>query len=143
MIADFVSAEFGWLRSKDGLRNARRIFRPGKNRDGYFTNEDVLHQSKDAAAILQAEYPEYEHVFIFDNATTHRKRYDHAISARHMPKFTPKDMAHNWYATKYRTVNGEKIKEQCRMGDATFLGEPQALYYPADHPSTTIVGRLG
>ena len=31
MIADFVSADFGWLTSLDGTKSARRIIRPGKN----------------------------------------------------------------------------------------------------------------
>jgi hypothetical protein len=41
MVADFVSADFGWLQSPDGTKNARRVMKPGKNRDGYFTSEDI------------------------------------------------------------------------------------------------------
>lgn len=46
MIADYVSADFGWSpRSLDGTRSARRILRPGKNKDGYFACEDIEDQA--------------------------------------------------------------------------------------------------
>jgi hypothetical protein len=46
MVADYVSADFGWLRSSSpasdsgGERSARRILRPGVGRDGY----SILHE---------------------------------------------------------------------------------------------------
>jgi hypothetical protein len=96
MISDFFSAEFGWLRypdhdpmvdlEEDHDTAARKLFKAGKNRDGYFTHEDVIAQALKAAAIVKACWPEYDHVFIFDNAPTHSKRPDDALSARHMPK---------------------------------------------------------
>ncbi|KAJ7741568.1 hypothetical protein DFH07DRAFT_964918 [Mycena maculata] len=58
MVADFVSADYGWLRSKDGLESAQVIFRPGKNRDGYFSNEDILDQLAKAMDILEHDYPD-------------------------------------------------------------------------------------
>ena len=57
MVADFVSADFGWLTSPDGSRSARRLFRPGANRDGYFTNEQIIEQVDEAIDILQEYYP--------------------------------------------------------------------------------------
>lgn len=42
MVADFVSAEYGWLRSPDGKESAQVLFEVGKNRDGYFTVQDIL-----------------------------------------------------------------------------------------------------
>lgn len=41
MVGNFVSADYGWLKAPDG-RSARIILRPGKNRDGYMTNENIL-----------------------------------------------------------------------------------------------------
>lgn len=43
MIADFVSADYGWLRGHNG-ESAMVKFRAGKNREGYFTSADVLQQ---------------------------------------------------------------------------------------------------
>ena len=31
MVSDFISADYGWLRSPDGLEEARRLFKAGKN----------------------------------------------------------------------------------------------------------------
>jgi hypothetical protein len=88
MVADFVSAEFGWLSSPDGSQTARRTIKPGKNKDGYFTSDDIALQANKAMDILNEFYPEYEHIFIYDNATTHLKRPDGSLSARNMPMKT-------------------------------------------------------
>ncbi len=45
MIADYVSADFGFLTSPDGKRSARRVMKPGKNRDGYFTTDGIVVQA--------------------------------------------------------------------------------------------------
>jgi hypothetical protein len=42
MVADFVSADYGWLRSPDGTEDAWVLFKAGKAREGYFTNKDIL-----------------------------------------------------------------------------------------------------
>jgi hypothetical protein len=44
--ASLMIADFGWLTSPDGKQSARRIFKPGKNRDGYFTNTEILDQAE-------------------------------------------------------------------------------------------------
>ncbi|KAF8958403.1 hypothetical protein BDZ97DRAFT_1906501 [Flammula alnicola] len=118
MIADFVSADFGWLRSPDGKRSARRVMKPGEKRDGYFSNDDIIKQAEEAMAILKEFYPEYDHILIYDNATTHLKRADGALSARHMPKNTPKP-GHNW-------ATGKPERETIKM-------QPQSLYFPDGH----------
>lgn len=46
-------------------------------------------------AILQEYYPQYEHVFIYDNATTHLKHALDALSACFMPKKIPR-LENNW-----------------------------------------------
>jgi hypothetical protein len=138
MVADFVSADFGWLASEDGLRTARRFLRPGKNRDGYFTNEDLEEQAIAAMDIVTETWPEYEHVFIYDNATTHLKRPDGALSARKMPKTTK-----HWLVEVTRrdpvtnkpvyTPEGKLQKEKIPMANTVFNGVPQMLYYSHEH----------
>lgn len=44
MVADFVCADFGWMIGPRTKRRARRLLKPGKNRQGYFTNDEVLEQ---------------------------------------------------------------------------------------------------
>ncbi|KAJ3777374.1 hypothetical protein FB446DRAFT_762401 [Lentinula raphanica] len=146
MVLDFVSAEFGFLCSPDGLESAQRIFRPGKNRDGYFTNADVLSQAEAAAAIVKKHWPDYEHVFIFDNATTHRKRADDALSARNMPKNPSKSNSNFMFetivlhpVTKKPLVgpDGRNVKQKIPVPDTVNLktGERQTMYFPPDHPT--------
>src|SRR5260221_4472556 len=81
MVADFVSADYGWLRSPNGQEDAWVLLKIGKSQEGYFTNDDVLKQTHRAMDILQAYYSDEDHVFIFDNAATHIKRPDEALSA--------------------------------------------------------------
>jgi hypothetical protein len=142
MVADFVLAKFGWLHSPDGTKSARRVMRPGKNKDGYMTNADVEEQAQAAMDILTEYYPAYEHVFVYDNAMTHLKRADGALSACKMPKNTSSHKT-NWLVeVTAHDSNGKPIYKSCvklskvkvQMEDATFNGMKQPLYFPAGHP---------
>jgi hypothetical protein len=150
MVADFVSADFGWLASPDGKQSARRLFRPGANRDGYFSNEDIVGQADKAIDILQDYFPEYNHILIYDNATTHLKRAEDALSARKMPKNIPKP-GKNWgvEVSKRDPVTGKLLyrpdrtveKVKILMRDGCFEnGEPQPLYFAMDHPDENLRG---
>lgn len=142
MVADFVSADFGWLSSPNGTQSARVIFRPGKNRDGYFDCDDIVEQAQNAIAIIQQHYSEYDHVFAYNNATTHQKRPERAPSARKMPKFTP-GPGKNWLL-KVRSQtpdgkfvfnpDGSKATELVQMDDTAYNGQIQSLYFPPNHP---------
>jgi hypothetical protein len=147
MVADFVSADHGWLRSPDGKESARVLFKAGKSRDGYFSNEDILTQFQKAMAIVQKYWPNEDHLFIFDNATTHLKRPDGSLSARKMPKGTPK-VGTNWGVEVMARdlsgkiiygTNGKPTRTKICMGDGTFKdGSPQSLYFPEGHPRAGI-----
>src|SRR5258708_9736590 len=84
MVADFVSADYGWL--KGGNHVAWVLLRPGSNRNGYFTNDDVIGQVSNVMRILTENYPDDDHVLVFDNARTHSKLADNALSALKMLK---------------------------------------------------------
>jgi len=144
MVADFVSADFGWLQSPDGKKSARRLFKPGKNHDGYFSNEDIQEQAHLARDILAEYFPQFDHLFVYDNATTHLKREEDALSARKMPKNIPKEGT-NWgiEITKRNLVTGKPIcksdgtheKMKIRMKDGQLPNsQPQPLYFPEGHP---------
>ena len=93
--------------------------------------------------ILETNYPDEEHLLIFDNATIHTKRADNALSARKMPKFTPKEGC-NWgiEVTHRRPdgkiiygLNGKPAKIKIKMGNAQFRDStPQSLYFEEPHP---------
>jgi hypothetical protein len=144
MVADFVSADYGWLRSPDGQESAQVLFRAGKNRDGYFGSNDIIAHAQLAMDILQRHYPEEEHVLIFDNATTHLKRADTALSARRMSK-NPTQEGKPMFGVDVNVIgtngkpeclpNGQHRKERVRMSDAQLPdGSPQSLYFPLGHP---------
>jgi hypothetical protein len=40
--ANFMSAKYGWLCSLDERVRAQVLFKPGKNRDGYFNCDDIV-----------------------------------------------------------------------------------------------------
>ena len=82
--------------------------------------------------ILDEHYTEEDHVLVFDNATTHTKRAEGALSARYMPKST-----HEWgvevnlqgaNGKPLYGPNGKIVKHKVKMHDTTFGdGSPQLL----------------
>jgi len=156
MVADMISPDYGWLRSPDGKQHARVLFKAGKARDGYFTTQNILDQASNAMDILHNHFPDEDHVMVFDNATTHLKRADDALSARKMPKYPPKHgkdwdgsdwgegrQLKNWGVVvnvvdengkPVYSPSGEIKKTRVRMCGATFAdGSPQSLYYSEGH----------
>src|SRR6266850_1725037 len=86
MVADFVSADYGWLHSPDGTESMHVLFHAGKGHDGYFDNNNICSQATCAMDILREHYPHEDHILIFDNATTHLKCAEGSLSASKMPK---------------------------------------------------------
>ncbi|KAG8915216.1 hypothetical protein FRC01_003742 [Tulasnella sp. 417] len=130
MVSDFCSPDLpgGWLRSKDGTREARVIFKAGKNRDGYFDNDNVLESTRNAIDIFETHHPPESGVkalFLFDNAKTHSKRADDALSARKMPKST----------RLWLPRSGVKMRNGSLPN-----GEAQPLWFPDDHPDPKKAG---
>jgi hypothetical protein len=153
MVADFVSADYGWLCSPDGSESARVLFKAGKNRDGYFINADIIDHTTRAMDLVTKYYPDDNHVFVFDNAPLYMKQADMALSARNMPlnPTKPLDQTRPKNAEKPPDwiwgvdinvigVNGKPtydsdgklVKRRVPMAGATFNGAPQSLYITPD-----------
>ena len=84
--------------------------------------------------ILDEHYAEEDHVLVFDNATTHTKWADGALSARNMPKSTREwGVEVNLRGADGKPVyglDGKLLKHKIKMEDATFVdGSPQSLYF--------------
>jgi hypothetical protein len=105
--------------------------------------DNIKAQVQNAMDILTNEFPlDFEHVFIYDNATTHKKQAEGTPSAHNMPKNTPAE-GRNWLieVTKHGadgkaiyTQDGLLEKVKVQMKDATFTdGTPQPLYFPEGH----------
>lgn len=72
------------------FREARIVFKAGKNRDGYFGAEELLAQVDSAIDIFEGlSKGRSKALFLFDNAPSHQKRALDAISARKMAKGVP------------------------------------------------------
>ncbi|KAF9516616.1 hypothetical protein BS47DRAFT_1441026 [Hydnum rufescens UP504] len=119
MVADFVSADYGWLQGDDC--DACVLLKPGKN-------------SKD---ILSQKYLNEKHVFVFDNAHTHAKHAKDALSVLHMP-CNPKHWGmtvptHDPNGKTIYVLNGKPHTEVKCMANTAFNGQQQTLYFPDDH----------
>lgn len=63
------------------------MFKLGKNEDGYFDVEDLIVQVNCAIDIFKAKMKGLvQDLFMFNNAPSHQKHADDAISARKMAK---------------------------------------------------------
>jgi hypothetical protein len=86
--------------------------------------------------ILKKDYPDEDHVFIFDNATTHFKR---KLSATKMLKNAKEwGITTNEFDENCNPIygsDGKILKMWVHMDNAKFAnGEPQPLYFPVGHP---------
>ncbi|KAF9508926.1 hypothetical protein BS47DRAFT_1373594 [Hydnum rufescens UP504] len=98
---------------------------PGKNHDGYFSNEEVLQQATWAMDVLCQKHPNERHVF-------------DALSALHMPR-NPKHWgitvpARDPTGKTLHLPNSKPHTEIKCMADTTFNGRQQTLYFLDDHP---------
>ncbi|KIK72661.1 hypothetical protein PAXRUDRAFT_21729 [Paxillus rubicundulus Ve08.2h10] len=137
MVADFISADYGWLRSPDGKESARVLFRAGKGRDGYFSNDKILQHAEKAMDILQKHYQDEDHVFVFDNATTHLKRADNALSAHNMPKscrvWGVETPVRDASGKPVYGSNGKVMFQKVHMSNGSFNGATHEFYWPEGH----------
>ena len=103
------------------MKEARILFKAGKNQDGYFNNNDVLAQVDVAIDIFEEHTKGFaQGLFIFDNAPSHQRRAKDAISARKMPKRPHPTWTHH--------------KDGPRMCPATLpSGAIQHFYFDDDH----------
>ncbi|CAA7261900.1 unnamed protein product [Cyclocybe aegerita] len=122
MVSEFLTPD--WGRLKDGDDEARILFRVGKNRDGYFDNDDLISQVDHAIDIFEGLTNGFATgLFLFDNAPSHQKRAMDALSAWKMPK--------NAHATWTHHKDGPKMRTTC-FGEHSTI---QDFYYPDDHPT--------
>jgi len=147
MVADFVSADYGWLCSPNRKEEAQVLFKAGTNRDGYFTNEEILEQATHAMDILKKYFPYNQHILVYDNAQTHLKHAPDGLSACQMVLNIPKP-GRNWLfeipelndqGRQAYAPDGTKLKKQVQMAPRTLPnGEPQSFYFPEGHPCAGI-----
>jgi hypothetical protein len=62
------------------------LFRAGKGCKGYFNNKNIQEEAANLMQILSKEYPDKNHVLIFNNAWTHLKHTEGSQSALYITK---------------------------------------------------------
>ncbi|KIJ55781.1 hypothetical protein M422DRAFT_240406 [Sphaerobolus stellatus SS14] len=121
MVSDFLTVKEGRLKHEGN--EARIVFKAGKNRDGYFTADDLLKQVENAVNIFDARYQgNAVGLFIFNNAPSHQKRAEDALSAHKLPKKPTTGWTHH--------KNGKPMRNG-RFTD----GSEQQFYFPDSHPT--------
>ena len=80
MVSDFIDEVSGFLR--DEADQARLLVEI--NKDGYFTNDDLMKQVAKAVDIFERVHPDAVGVFLFDNAPSHSKMADDTLNADKM-----------------------------------------------------------
>jgi hypothetical protein len=116
------------------------VFKPGKNRDGYFDAKKLIAQVDRAIDIFEGKVNGLaQGLFMFDNAPSHQKRALDAISANKMVKSAsdsflicfclidvPQDPKRLWT----HHPKGPRMRD----GINPSTGEHQSFYFPDNHP---------
>ena len=97
MVSDFIDKVNGFVR--DEARLQLKI-----QKDGYFNNDHLLEQVEKTIDIFEKIHPEARGLFLFYNATSHKKLADDALNVEKM-KFHPGGMQPTMRDTMW---NGEK-----------------------------------
>jgi hypothetical protein len=62
------------------------LFEYGANKEGYWNYEWMGIQTEDCIAVLQALYPQYGYVFMFDHSSGHARKRTNGLNANSMNK---------------------------------------------------------
>ncbi|KAG2338450.1 hypothetical protein BDR05DRAFT_978180 [Suillus weaverae] len=106
MVANFISADYGWLHSPDGEESPRVLFWAGKACNRYFMNNDILAHATKAMDILEKWYSHEDYVLTIKDAN----------------------------GNIVLGPDGKPLKEKIPMAEARLPGNPQSLYFPDGHP---------
>jgi hypothetical protein len=63
------------------LKTSYKIITPGKNSDGYWTNDDLVKQIEDIDELVKHLHPDCDIVYLFDNSQNHHARRPDALWA--------------------------------------------------------------
>ena len=63
-----------------------RIIKPGKNSDGWWTNQDLVEQLKRTIVLFEILHPDCVALFAFDNSSNHHKYAPDALRVRNLNK---------------------------------------------------------
>ncbi len=119
MISGFICECHGFL-SLDG-KNSFQIIEPGKNHDGYWTNDNLVNQLQVVIPLFEATHPNCDLVFAFDNSQNHHAYAPDALVASRM---VLKDGGKNAPLLRngYYHKNGELVLQPMQLPDGSPKG---------------------
>ncbi len=88
MISGFMCACHGFIcKNIDGnIKRSYKTIKPGKQRDGYWTNENLVEQLEEVIPLFKSVHPECELLFAFDNSQNHHAKAADALVASRLNK---------------------------------------------------------
>ena len=124
MISGFTCQCHGFCSDDTLGLKSWQLFLAGKNREGWFTNDDLIEQTKKLFPLFEKLHPNCDLLFGFDNSMSHHKRADDGLN---VPNELPlKDGGKNapmMRATSFVDAKGI-IQQQCMQTDE---GEPKGM----------------
>lgn len=89
MVSAFLCECHGLLRLSEDqmdhhpveMHDSTQIIRPGSNNEGYWTNENLVNQTKKAMSIFKILHPNCDPLFVFDNSANHHASAADALVA--------------------------------------------------------------
>ena len=113
-VSGFVCDCHGFMTSPSTGRKSYEIMKPGKNADGYWTNDDLCKQLEaDAIPIAEELHPNCDLIWGFDNSQNHHARKPDALWAPNLPL---KDNGKNAPKMRSTTWNGHVQSMQNAAG---------------------------
>ena len=88
MINGFMCACHGFMSGTvgDKFKRTYQVFKAGKGRQGWFTNQHLNNQFKDSADLIRQLHPDADIYTLFDNSMTHRAKAPDGLDASALNK---------------------------------------------------------
>lgn len=125
MVSGFACYCHGFI-THNGKRSYT-IIHPGKNNDGYWTNDDLVKQLEDVMPLFEGFHPGDELIFAFDNSQNHHAMAPDALVASRLNK---SDGGKNVPLLRdgwYHDIHGDKIIQRMQTADGKQKGVERIL----------------
>ncbi len=85
MISGFMCPCHGFMSPADETVQSFIFFESGINRDGWFSNDDLIAQLESSFELMESLHPNKKLLFAFDNSNSHHKRAPDGLRANNLP----------------------------------------------------------
>jgi transposase len=132
MASGFVCPCHGMFR--DDTRQSFQLFEAGKNREGWFTNKDIVAQFEPLVPLIKSLHPDCEIVIAFDNSMTHHAKVPDGLDVTNLKMSdgraarTNVDMKSGWYIK-----DGQRIEQSMQFEDGRQKGCKTILFERGKH----------